>query len=537
MMLAGLIGAVTLGFAAGWSLEDGARVTGTKRAASSGFAAVIDSSGSGAFPASFELKRETSGGDFTSRLDHLATLANPLKRTRAIARIADDLNATQVREALAALENKNLNCRDEIRLQLIGRWAELEPEAALQYALELPHGSLAPEAINVVITTWAATDGRAAEARVEAMTESFAKRIAWAALAEAISATDPKRAFTLMRRGTPSAEAIEVLFERWTKNDPYEAAAGLELLGHRYQRDVALRAVSRKFAEADRERALEWAQALPASERSGESIAIRDPARLATVVETWMNEDPGAALNWLRQLPDDFAKSDVLTALTRSLSDDDPGPALEVAAMMPAGKARDSALTKVINNWGEKDFTGALAWAQQLQETALRQNLLSRLAGQLAGQDIPAALELASSIGDKPGQQAVNSVLDAWTRKEPAAAAAWAVAQLENESYLATVGFMWAGKDEKAAREWVLALAPGTAKDQLVLGGVRNIAQSSQPLRAEPWIVEISDPSKQAEAYGELAFWWLRSNPKAARAWINNAPLSPKVKRELLNPN
>jgi hypothetical protein len=482
------------------------------------------------------LKRDTSGGDFTSRLEHLATVANPFKRTRAIARIADDLNATQVREALAALENKNLNCRDQIRLQLIGRWAEIEPEAALQYALQLPHGSLAPEAINVVITTWAATDGRAAEAGVEAMTESFAKRIAWGALAEAISASDPKRACTLMCRGTPSAEAIEVLFERWSKKDPYEAAAGVARLGHRYQRDVALCAVSRKFAEADRERALEWAQALPASEHSGASIAIRDPAPLATVLETWMNEDAGAALNWLRQLPDDFAKSDVLTALTRSLADEEPGRALEVAAMMPGGKARDAALNKVINSWGEKDFTGALAWAQQLQETALRQNLLSRLAGQLAGRDIPAALELASTIGDKTGQRAVNSVLDAWTRKDPAAAAAWAAAQPENEGYLATVGFMWASKDEKSAREWMLGLAPGAAKDRVVLGGVRQIAQSSQPLRAEPWIVEISDRSKQAEAYGELAFWWLRSNPKDARAWINTAPLSAEAKRALLNP-
>src|SRR5678816_227670 len=99
-------------------------------------------------------------GNFAARVSVLASTSNPYKRTRALQEIADDLNAREIRAALADLKTRVVQDAPEIRLRLLSRWAEVEPDAALQYAQTLPGGSEAPGAIAAVITSWAAIDAR-----------------------------------------------------------------------------------------------------------------------------------------------------------------------------------------------------------------------------------------------------------------------------------------------------------------------------------------------------------------------------------------
>lgn len=528
---AAALGVVAVGFATGWILNrsDANRPEGN--------ITPVDRGGAAAWQPQVNSSPPVAGSEsireFASRLDDLANMRAPFRRARAIDAIADDLNATQVRAALAAIETQGLRDREQIRLQLLARWAELEPEAALEYARKLPSGSIAPGAIQAVVKSWLANDAGAAEEAIGKMPESFARQIAWAVLVASVSETNLKRAFTMLSGTTLSAFAVNGMFEKWAETDLEEAAAHATLLPPGFTRDLALRRASEKFAEADRERALAWAQSLSGSQFEGATIERREPGPLAAVLRTWMSEDAQATLQWLEALPNDFAKVDVLAVLSRELADEEPDKAVEVAVMMPAGAAQDSALRRLVGNWATKDFSGALKWAQE-QDAEVRQVLLPPLVRQLAWRDRPAALELALSIGDKAGLRAVRDVLDAWTRTEPEAAASWAAAQPDNAKYLESVAFGWAGENEPNSRAWVEKLPVGETKDAVVLSGVRRIAQSDQPQVAERWIAEIGDQEKRVAAYYELGAWWLQSNPKKAREWIRTAPIPEKTKSELL---
>jgi hypothetical protein len=99
---------------------------------------------------------ETKDVGFETRIHDLASAISFSKRSRAIARIADGMNAMQIRQALKTLKSRSVRDADQIRLRLIERWAELEPEAALRYAEALSQGGDAQRAIPAVIRVWGA---------------------------------------------------------------------------------------------------------------------------------------------------------------------------------------------------------------------------------------------------------------------------------------------------------------------------------------------------------------------------------------------
>jgi hypothetical protein len=237
--------------------------------------------------------------DFAARLNALANTISPHKRTRAIAGIADELDASDIREALGALETRSVRDAMKIRLQLLWRWAELEPEAALQYAEALPHGYEAPDAITAVIRSWAAVDAKAAEEGVARMPENSAKEIARHGLLDALAESDPRRAFANRRRSS----YINGLFKNWAQNDPTEAAAQAAQLPAGWNRSQALGEVAQQWAETDRDAALAWAQSWQPANPPGVTIECRDPGPLAAVLQTWMNEDGDTALQWLKSFP------------------------------------------------------------------------------------------------------------------------------------------------------------------------------------------------------------------------------------------
>ena len=533
--LAAALGVVSVGFATGWILN------GSPASRPDGVVTLVDGSVKEAVAGQLQpgsppprVGAVVSPG-FASRLDELAHMRAPFRRARAIDEIADGLDFTEIRDALSTIETQGLRDRDEIRLQLLSRWAELEPEAALEYARKLPSGFIAPDAIKAVVESWFANDAGAAEQGVEKMPESFAKQIAWGVLVASVAETDPKRALTMLHGTTLSVSAVDAMFEKWAEIDPEEAATHAARFPPGFTRDFAMRRASENFAEADRERALAWAQSLSGSQITGATIERREPGPLAAILGTWMKEDAQAARQWLEALPDDFAKVDVLALLSGELADEEPDKAVEVAVMMPAGAAQDSALRKLVGSWARKDFAGALAWAQE-QGAEVRQVLLPPLVQQLAWRDRPAALELALSVDGQARQRAVRTVLEAWTRTEPEAAASWAATQPDNAKYLESIAFDWAGENEQNSRAWVEKLPVGETKDAVVLSGIRRIAQSDQPQVAERWIAEISDPEKRVDAYWTVGWWWLQSNPKKAQEWIRAAPIPEKTKSELLTP-
>jgi hypothetical protein len=99
---------------------------------------------------------------------------------------------------LEELKTRSVRDADQIRLRLIERWAELEPEAALRNAETLSQGSDAQ----------------------------------YAAMVSVLAASNPHRAFALLEQSRPSYENLTALFGTWAETNPDEAAAhALKLRG------------------------------------------------------------------------------------------------------------------------------------------------------------------------------------------------------------------------------------------------------------------------------------------------------------------
>ncbi|HYV28065.1 MAG TPA: hypothetical protein VFA77_11060, partial [Candidatus Eisenbacteria bacterium] len=90
----------------------------------------------------------------------------------------------------------------------------------------------------------------------------------------------------------------------------------------------------------------------------------------------------------------------------------------------------------------------------------------------------------------------------------------------------------WAANDLAAAGEWIKGLS-GPARDE-ALGTYTYSLLRKDPNAAAAWAVTISDPKIRDKSLNGIAAFWLNKDPAAASAWIQNSSLSAADKRRLL---
>ena len=245
---------------------------------------------------------------FISRLSAALSISNRGKRERALAAIADDFDATQIREALAQLDKTRLNNRESIRAQLLARWAEIEPDAAAAYALALPNAPQRRNAAEAVVNGWAEHDAQSATRWVSTLPEGVVKKDAQSALLKVIAATDPQAALALLRNATglseqDSRDVSEMIFEKWAQVDPRQAAEAVAQLDESLRRGASF-AVAAKWAAVDLPSALAWARTQP-DELSRFSLPESTSTNnaLTGVLQSWLVNDAEGAMQWLAELP------------------------------------------------------------------------------------------------------------------------------------------------------------------------------------------------------------------------------------------
>src|SRR3977135_4596781 len=91
----------------------------------------------------------------------------------------------------------------------------------------------------------------------------------------------------------------------------------------------------------------------------------------------------------------------------------------------------------------------------------------------------------------------------------------------------------WAASDLPAAGEWIKGLS-GPARDE-ALGTYTNSLLRKDPNAAAAWAVTIADPKIRDKSLNGIAAFWLNKDPAAASAWIRNSALSSADKSGLLS--
>jgi hypothetical protein len=494
--------------------------------------------------------------DFIARLHTALAVQDRDKRNRAIAAVADELNAAEIQEALQRVVGMRISDRQSVLAQLFARWGSIDPHAALAFVKILSKSSDRREAVEAIINGWTETDPDAVEQWIAALPDGSEKSLAWQALIIAEGAVDPQRAISHLanvnlgwRNGEP---VIHAIFDRWAKDNPAEAARFADQIASPGLKTEALRIIARQWAEADVAAAVQWADSLrdvmtpgrPTDHGLSVTAGADRTNALNALLETWIARDATAAVDWLAELPQGIERVALICRAcgVNEEAVQDPEIAMRLAALLPEGMHREGAIISFLERWAVNAPMDELAWAQQQTNRNIQRSALRDLVPVLQGAGLRAALDFASTLPESAKwifQLSASSQM-----AEPATVASWLMQQPNNQEYIPQMAAAWAAKDPAGTSEWLQTL-PAQAKDAALVGIVERTVKNSEfpsvhsPIpfeNAAEFASQIDNPKAREAALEPLAKAWLKARPDAAREWLQAAPIAQSLKEQWLKP-
>ena len=204
----------------------------------------------------------------------------------------------------------------------------------------------------------------------------------------------------------------------------------------------------------------------PAEGASAAVRAARLPAgpprqsELGKAVIDWVNEEPQAAIAWIRDLPDESERQDLLLVSSGEMVRTDPIAALRIASELPGSAACDDIIRRATMEWVSDDPAAAMEWAETISDEPLRQAVLA--AGFVAWSETEpvnaATRALEKLSAGRLLDDTLVSIVQRWAQTDARAAAAWVECFPEGQLRAAAVENLlsqWRQSDPVAARDWL----------------------------------------------------------------------------------
>ena len=236
----------------------------------------------------------------------------------------------------------------------------------------------------------------------------LANRLAWSSPTEAMKWAEGLSSADLRKSAITSA------VQTWSYSDPEAAGAKAASLTDPAQREAALRAVAGTWGGRNEQAALQWAESLPAADRS---------SALSSLVQNAMQSSPEQA----RKLYERFASGldaeaaaktenkGVARSLAASLTQNNPQEAIAWSQALAPGPAQNEAYAGIAEKWAAYDATAASQWLTALPQGDGRDLAADRLVSVIARDDPDSAWQWALSISDRgKRREAAARTLEAW---------------------------------------------------------------------------------------------------------------------------
>ncbi len=323
------------------------------------------------------------------------------------------LNVANVRDAVQELES--LDARDPdhevLFLAVMGRWAELDGDSAMNYAEGKLSGDLRAAVIENVVGSWS-------EGNPEAVLKWYQRRYLTGQLASwlgnsapklltpiylGLGHSDPEAAFSSMvaiqdeegfryavdgmamalvglgkseqllrRTGGLSSARQEVargrVLKHWSRLSPDAAAAWLLRMKASGQRARLIRQVGLEWVIHAPESALPWL--LENAPKENRADIFREAIAL------WAQSEPNQAATWLRRLKPGPDTDQAIAALAQQIVHRDPEGAFSWASTIQSRVMREQTVSSVFAQWAIRQPRQA---AQRLEQTNFPQEQVSRL--------------------------------------------------------------------------------------------------------------------------------------------------------------
>lgn len=262
----------------------------------------------------------------------------------------------------------------------------------------------------------------------------------------------------------------------------------------------------------------EGAQRTEASVRQPDEVQA-DWQAAETAVKTSSAEEVAAAAALGSPRQRDRALENVLAKANL----DEVKKALAWAESLPEGPMKKAALEKILKRWGELDGPGATAYASQIYNETGNASLLREALAGWAEKDPQAAVNQLAGLGLSEGLQRDirRDLLEQWADLNPAAAAAYAVANRNPDSWRGLVGTVadeWSKRDPKAAANWAAGLESGRDKRGAIYSAISNWADAD--LNGAAAYVAAQPPGESRDTMaGTLARHIGQDDPAAGLKW------------------
>ncbi|MEE2714826.1 MAG: hypothetical protein VYD34_02335 [Verrucomicrobiota bacterium] len=299
------------------------------------------------------------------------------------------LDEDTVLDAIRELEGMDSRHPDHevLILAVMGRWAELDGDSAMNYAEAQLSGDLRAGVIVNVVGSWS-------ESKPEQALQWYRRRHLTGQLGSWLGTSAPKLLTPIylgLARSDPEAafaSMVAIEGEEGFACAVEGMAAAIVGLGRSEQMLRRTGEISAARQEVARTRVLKhWARVAPADAATWllKMNTSAERSRLMRQVGmAWVRYDPESALDWLLEHSSDTIRADILRESIALWAQTKPNQAATWLRRLKPGDDTDQAIAALAQQIVHRDPEGAFSWASTIQNRVMREQTVSSVFAQWA---------------------------------------------------------------------------------------------------------------------------------------------------------
>lgn len=372
----------------------------------------------------FGASRQNARAKRPLNIGQISSMPGSTQRVQAMLDFYSNLSISQFEREAGKLDQLPMNERLLASFLLFGRWAELDPTAAMAYSGSMGFGGMFVKP--TILRGWASVDPTAAAAYLADHPREFAMmgaqgggpmsgRGGASIIASEWARKDPAAAMTWAKSlGDGRAEAISAVVEQVAKLDPTKASQMLAGIGGD---DVseAFQSVARFYGAKNFEEAQAWINSLP--------LEQRDDALAAAIGGLSSDDAAAAAVAQVRLMSQGAAKDRVVAEVVGDIARDDPKWAADFLKEQGSDEAKRMSMRELMSSWVNKDAANALSYAFALEAGDVRDSALQAYVMTNSAADPSQVILVAENIQDEGERiRSMSIAATRWMREDAAAA-------------------------------------------------------------------------------------------------------------------
>ena len=291
------------------------------------------------------------------------------------------LQEPDIRDALQVLESMPWGPDTSRMFQdVIARWGQVNPGAAMEYAMSLESLRTRNSAVSSVLDTWSRADPRAAyewfnrQMRENPGSVYGATRNLFANMAHQDSSWALSQAWSLQDPGIKRT-AVQSIYDRMVRDGQGDELVSMhDRMASGPDRNTLSEAIIAMWTPYQPERAAQWAMAIDDAPTRQKS--------LDRVVSSWTADRPSAAAEFVLTLPEGDSRNRSLAKVVDTWARGDLEQAADWLARQSPSPAMDPAMQSLAQAMIPRDPAAAVSWANNIVDPKARERTLSRAAFQ-----------------------------------------------------------------------------------------------------------------------------------------------------------